>query len=237
MFEPSPRHVHRNLLKSSVALIITVAALPAFGLQAKAQEAHNQASFDAFALDPIIVTARREAEEAQNTPVAVTARLGEELVTEQIDDIKDLANGVTNSMFYNNGGPSVSIRGLGYKGIVGLNQESSTGIFVDDIYIGRSWGVPSFLDDLNHAEVVRGSQSTLYGKNTIGGAVNMVSRDPGEVMGAELEGTIASNMRHRVRAAVDMPLIEDKLYSRAYFSMTGRDGFVDNVTTGKKDNN
>lgn len=202
-----------------------------------AQAEDEPLNYDAEKIDTIIVTARRQNENAQEIPVAVTVKPGSEMGSGMIDDLKSLANAIPGTMFYNNGGPSVSVRGLGYKGIVGLNQEVSTGIFVDDIYIGRSWGVPSFLDDLERAEVVRGSQSTLYGKNTIGGAINLISQKPGEELGGEISGSFGDNGHRRLRAALDLPIVEDKLQSRAYFSYSKRDGFVDNLTTGKKDNN
>ncbi|MEM9054107.1 MAG: TonB-dependent receptor, partial [Pseudomonadota bacterium] len=187
-------------------------------------------------LNTIIVTARRRPEIAQNIPVSVSFLPEETLQTGRIDSLEYLGNVAPHTIYSNNAGPFYTIRGVGSQGIGGLDQQLGVGVFVDDVFMSRTWAAPSFLTDLDGAEVVRGSQSLLYGKNTIGGAVNLRSRNPGNDNGGQLEVSGGSFGLWRVKLGQDIALSDD-IKLRGFFTTTQSDGYIDNIVTGAEDAN
>lgn len=185
-----------------------------------------------IALAPIVVTARKVEEDLQDAPISLTVTGADQLGTGRIDQIRDLEKTAPNVSSFFSTGSSFVIRGVGAQNLQGINNEMGVGVFVDDVYIGRNFGVPSFLDDLERVEVVRGAQATLYGKNTIGGAVNLIARRPGEVPGGNLELSYGTDQAMRLRAGFDQPLLDGKLRTRTFLSFTRQDGTVDNIATG-----
>ncbi|MEM1384184.1 MAG: TonB-dependent receptor, partial [Pseudomonadota bacterium] len=193
----------------------------------------------AVVLDPLTVTARRRPEDSQEAPAAVTVVQREDIGLGNIDTLEDVAFEAPNTVFNEQGGP-LTIRGIGSLGIAGgVDRQPGVGVFLDDVFIARPFGYPSFLNDTERVEVVRGSQATLYGKNTIGGAVNLVTRDPGPVLSVEAEGSLGLDRQFealtgRVTAAFDAPLglprTGNGLGIRGYASWTGSEGYIENDT-------
>jgi iron complex outermembrane receptor protein len=184
-------------------------------------------------LDPITITARRREEAVQDAPVAVTVIPGQDIGKGKVDTLEDSAFRSPNTIFSAQGGP-FTIRGVGSLGIDGgVDRQPAVGVFVDDVYIARPFGYPTFLTDTNRVEVVRGSQATLYGKNTIGGAVNLIMRDPGTTPGVEAEGTLGTGPAGRLQAAFDAPLGSNGFYTRGFAAWTGQNGYIANLPTGK----
>ncbi|PWR19985.1 TonB-dependent receptor [Zavarzinia compransoris] len=205
---------------------VTLAATPGRPALAEAEEGQ------AITLETVTVTARRREEAAQEAPVAVTVITADAIGRGAVDDLEDAAFGSLNTVFSPQGGP-LTIRGIGSLGISGgVDRQPAVGVFLDDVYIARPFGYPAFLDDAARIEVVRGSQSTLYGKNTIGGAVNLILREPGDP-GIELEGSLGTGPAGRVKATVDAPLEGSNFEVRASLSWTGGDGFIDNRADGE----
>lgn len=184
-------------------------------------------------LETITVTARRRSEKIQDTPVAVTAITGEDLGKGKTDTMEDAAFKAPNVLFNGQGGP-LSIRGVNSLGIAGgVDRQPAVGMFLDDVYLARPMGYPFILEDLERVEVVRGSQATLYGKNTIGGAVNLISRDPGDKAGGEISTTIGSDLESRFKAAFETPVEGTSWAVRGVGSWTGNRGYIDNLATGE----
>ncbi|MBI2969794.1 MAG: TonB-dependent receptor, partial [Gammaproteobacteria bacterium] len=146
-------------------------------------------------LEEIVVTARRVEEALQSTPVAVTAVTAEMIEARSLVDIRDLAVSTPNLVIQTsgaNGGsqvPAVFLRGLGQADVT-LTADPAVGIYVDGVFVARNSGNIFSLLDLERVEVLRGPQGTLFGKNTIGGAINLISKNPGPdvAMAAELTG-------------------------------------------------
>jgi iron complex outermembrane recepter protein len=220
------------------SLLLSQAALATLFLvpqqQAFAQEQAAQTSEAAnTVLAPITVTARRRNEEIQNTPVAVTAIPEQDLTKGKVSTLEDAAGRSPNVLFNGQGGP-FSIRGVTSLGIAGgVDRQPAVGLFLDDVFLARPLGYPFLLEDLERVEVVRGSQTTLYGKNTIGGAVNLISREPGSVAGGELSATIGTNFDRRFKAAFETPIESTEWAVRGSLSWSGMDGYIDNLTTGQ----
>lgn len=199
----------------------------------QAQETTTPTAPDgASTLDVIIVTARRREETAQKIPVSVTALDGDALTTGRTNTLEDLAELTPNVVFNPQSGP-ITIRGVGSLGIDGgLDRQLGVGLFIDEVYIRRPQGFPVFLDDLERAEIVRGSQSTLYGENTIGGAINLISRRPKDSLGGDFEVSTGSLDYFRFRGGVDLPISKEYLRTRSFITYTRRDGYIDNDVTG-----
>ncbi len=205
---------------------------------ARAQEATSLQELpvadDAIVLDPVTVTARRREELAQDAPVAVTVIRREDIGAGRVETLEDAAFRSPNTVFSGQGGP-ITIRGIGNLGISGgVDRQPGVGMFIDEVYIARPFGYPNQLLDVERLEVVRGSQATLYGKNTIGGAVNMVFRDPSGTPGVEVEGAFGTGPSGTVRAAFEAPVNLGDFAVRGYVAWNGQDGYIDNLSNGDK---
>src|SRR5688572_13674753 len=137
-------------------------------------------------LDEIIVTARKVSENLQDTPIAVTAITGAALEDRQIFRTELLDQVVPNLQFANNAplagnnaSSAVFIRGIGQTDPTST-VDPGVGLYVDDVYIGNAVGASMALRDVANVQVLRGPQGTLFGRNTIGGAVLITTKDPGD---------------------------------------------------------
>lgn len=198
-----------------------------------AQDAESETGL--FDLGDIVVTARRTEEQLNEAPVAVTVETEENLGSGRIDRLSDIAKTAPNVMAFDSNALSFVVRGVGSQSMQGLNSEVGVGLFLDEVYLGRPDAAPVYLDDLERTEVVRGSQSTLYGRNTVGGAVNLVTREPGDVPEAETELTFGANGYIRARASFDKPLGDGTWLTRGYLSYTKRPDGIENLATGQSD--
>lgn len=223
--------------RSSLICILSIVLMPS-PIYAQSLETNSEiesASGTVITLDPVIVTARRVSENLQKTPVAISVQRETDLSTGKVERLQDLNTVAPNVMFVTGNGPAIVIRGIGNQTFAGLDTQGGVGLFLDDIFIGRSPGVPSFMEDLQRVEVVRGSQVTLYGKNTIGGAINFITQDPSDIFSGETEVTYGTDNLHRVRNSFDAPMFGGKLLTRTFLTYSGRDGDIKNLTTGKNE--
>tara|TARA_B100001939_G_scaffold336752_1_gene340247 strand:- start:34232 stop:36514 length:2283 start_codon:yes stop_codon:yes gene_type:complete len=188
------------------------------------------------ALDEIIVTARRQSENLQSVPVSVTALSSETLFAERIDDLGDLQSHVPNLSLHVGDAANavIYIRGVGQIDSISFT-DPGVGVYVDDVYMGRAQG--SFLDvvDPERIEVLRGPQGTLYGRNTIGGAVKFVSARPAHEREGYLEAGYGNYDAIQAKAMLSGPLVEDRLAARAAVAYSVRDGYANNLFDGEDD--
>jgi iron complex outermembrane receptor protein len=178
-------------------------------------------------LEEVIVTANRRAESMQTVPLAVTAFSGEMLQQQGIVDIKGISErtpGFTMGML-NPGQPQMYIRGIG-SNEDGAGGDQSVIAFIDEVYIGRSAGMDLDLFDLERVEVLRGPQGTLFGKNVIGGAINLITRKPSEDQEFAFEATYGSLDTMTLRGLASGPLAEN-IYGKISFSSQRRDGYME----------
>src|SRR5688572_3319956 len=180
-------------------------------------------------LEEILVTARYREENIQTTPIAITAFSGEELELRSIENVEDIGLAIPNAYFRRNTsnfGPNNTI------GLRGLNQidfsyafEPTVGVYIDDVYHSTITGSDMDLVDLERVEVLRGPQGTLFGKNSLGGAIRLVSRVPqGDDTGL-VSVTVGDYDRLDVKAMGDFALIEDKLFVRLVGVMKEQEGY------------
>ncbi|MCG6120725.1 MAG: TonB-dependent receptor, partial [Blastomonas sp.] len=190
-------------------------------------------------LDAIVVTARRREENLQETPVSVTAFSGAALAERQVVNIAEVGNFTPNLIIDSAsalGGSSSTIsafiRGVGQSDF-NLTIDPGVGLYLDGVYISRSVG--SLLDtvDLARVEVLRGPQGTLFGKNTIGGAIVLTSEQPGDVLAGRLEAATGSYGRHDLRGMINVPL-GDGLSMRVTGSAQNRNGYYRRLQDGDR---
>ncbi len=186
-------------------------------------------------IEEIVVQARKRAELLEDTPVSVTA-LGENSLREagvtRLDQIQEL---VPNLQFQGGlGGQDVQIfiRGIGTDR-ADLAFDPGVGIYVDGVFLPRAQG--NFLDvlDVEQIEVLRGPQGTLFGKNTVGGAINMTTVKPGEELAAFATVRVGNYNSVVTRGSINIPIdigwLEDKLFSRLTVGSNNRKGYVYNA--------
>ncbi|MGW8204725.1 TonB-dependent receptor [Sphingomonas sp. VDB2] len=186
-------------------------------------------------LSDIIVTARRTSESMQTVPVAVTALAGEFLEKQNIVDVTSIPQFTPNlSIMQQSTSPtaaSVYIRGIG-------NQEPSSvaeqgvGIYLDGVYVARSAGALFDLVDLERIEVLRGPQGTLFGRNTVGGAIQLVSKKPADEMKIDVKGGYGSFSEWFAKTRIDTGYIGGSPIKASLSLMhRQRNGYIDNVYT------
>jgi iron complex outermembrane receptor protein len=181
-------------------------------------------------LEEVIVTAERRETRLQETPIAITALSGHDLLERTAGNLADVGNFVPNLDFSNATQSSrasfvsaVFIRGVGQTDFI-VTTDPGVGIYVDGIYYGRTTGGVVDMLDIERVEVLRGPQGTLFGKNTIGGAINVVSARPGEELRGTAELTAGNYGRVNFRGDLNVPLAEN-LYGRFAVSTKNSDGY------------
>ena len=157
-------------------------------------------------LEEVVVTARKRSESLQDVPMAVSAFNSDQLQSYGIDNITDIARMTPNLVMNETSGLvggaiSVFIRGIGND--PGLDQ--GVGIYVDDVYLNRTTGALLEVFDVERIEVLKGPQGHLYGRNTIGGAIKYITREPGEELEGSAEIKAGSDGYFRVKGAVSRP--------------------------------
>ena len=178
-------------------------------------------------IEEVVVTAQRRAESLQSVPIAISAYSEEELRTRRIDSLGGLADrtpGFAIGQFFPTQ-PQIYIRGIGSNDD-GPAADPSTVVFIDEVYVGRAAGWTANLFDLQRVEVLRGPQGTLYGKNVVGGAINLITRKPDENFRAQLSAS-AGNLNSREYQGVLSGPIAGNLYGKVSFNDMSRDGYLE----------
>ncbi|MEH3105803.1 MAG: TonB-dependent receptor [Sphingomonas fennica] len=200
---------HSFLLSASI--IAAIAPGVASAQVDRGSVAVSGAGSESGTLPDIVVTATRQATNVQSTPLAITAVTSENLVQRGLTNAADLAGIIPNASFRRSQGiygPGVSafIRGIGQLD-TSLAQEPGVAFYVDDVYYPLLFGSLFDLLDLDHVEVLRGPQGTLFGRNALAGAINLVSRQPSlsEARGY-VEATAGNFARRDFRGGFNLPI-------------------------------
>jgi iron complex outermembrane receptor protein len=182
-------------------------------------------------LEEITVTARRVAENLQDTPLAVSVFTGDALIERQVFETTELDQLVPNLQFAdnaplagNNSSSQVFIRGIGQTDPTST-VDPGVGLYVDNIYIGNAVGGTMALRDIASIQVLRGPQGTLFGRNTIGGAILVTTAAPGDELGGTFRGGFGSDSLIDVFGAIDVPF-SDTVKSRFSLGTRQQDGYV-----------
>ena len=186
-------------------------------------------------IEVITVTARKKEESLQDAPLAISAKSGAQLEGAGIDSFDQVLNTLPNTG--QSGGIAGSIQGLvSIRGISTLVRfvgiETGVGFYLDGVYMGRPENFNQDLIDIERIEVLRGPQGALFGKNTIAGAINIITRDPADEFSGVVEAQYGNYEHTRLRAGVSGPIVADTVAGSLSAGYVSRDGFVKHIGGG-----
>ncbi len=225
-----------RLSRLSLAIVLGLAMTTAVSAQDEQSEDNNEgeATEESTDLGNLEVTARRRTENLRDVPISVTAITGEGLQDAGAQDITYLNQVVPNTTLEVSRGTSNTltafIRGIGQQDPV-AGFEAGVGIYIDDVYLNRPQAAVLDIYDVQRVEVLRGPQGTLYGRNTIGGAVKYVTKRLGRQPSASVRASVGSYNQADLVVKGETP-IGDTLAIGGAVASFNRDGFGDNLTTG-----
>jgi iron complex outermembrane recepter protein len=182
-------------------------------------------------IERITVTAERRAADVQKVPIAITAITGDQLDVRGVDGFEDLKFQVPSLSFggqVTGGENFITLRGVGNENLTG-GGDSGVAYHTDGVYLGRNVAVDKSFYDMERVEVLRGPQGTLYGRNSTGGAFNVITKKPVFDFEAHADVLFGDYARRRVRGLVNVPIIGDQLALRVAGVAEVRDGYQDNI--------
>ncbi|MBD2859408.1 TonB-dependent receptor [Spongiibacter sp. KMU-158] len=196
----------------------------------------TQSSLAAPVLEEVFVTAQKRSESTQDTPIAITGMSENTLEKFGFSSANDISAQVPNMQVsgpYGDVQPIFSIRGVSMSDY-SSNQASPIGVYNDEAYMGAVYTHGMSFFDVARLEVLRGPQGTLYGKNTTGGAINIVTKTPeiGDGLHFNAKQGVGNYNSHKGDYGIEGTLIEDKLAARLAYSYSRRDGYYENALGG-----
>jgi len=204
--------------------LVSAIALATYGANAIAQGV----------LEEVIVTAQKRAENIQEVPISITAFSGEFLEENGIQRVSQVAHITPNFSIAGSTQPSnsrIQIRGIGAAGNNAI--EPSVGVFIDGVYYPRPGSTIGLLKDISSFEVLRGPQGTLFGRNTVAGAMNITTRNPSQETEGAIELGYGAYDLYEVGGSFNAAL-SDSVAGRIAFMYADRDGYGDNLLTGEE---
>ncbi|WP_421575259.1 TonB-dependent receptor [Stenotrophomonas maltophilia] len=231
--------LHRHLLALAIAT-----ALPGLALADDADTATttDSAARDVVALDQVVVTAQKRATNLQDTPISVSVVDAEALKDRSAISIGSLSDGSIPSLRVTpfatrSSALNIGIRGIGASG--DANQparDAGVGVYVDGVFMGRAQGLGSMLYDVERIEVLKGPQGTLFGRNTEGGALSIVTRQPTGEFGGRVSAGVSNYSGYATGLHLDLPKVGDVSFKIDAVQAT-RGGTTDNPMRGERDFN
>ncbi len=224
----SARSTCARELSVAMGLILAGAMGAAFAQQPATPDAQ---AADTGGLQEVVVTATKRSQSIQSVPISVTAFTTAELQEKNLNDIHSLT-ALTPGVNLDAGAPfsgdssvlSASIRGIGQDDFA-FNLNPGVGVYVDGVFLARTIGANINLLDVDRVEILKGAQGTLFGANTIGGAISIVTHTPGNDFKATLEATGGEFNRRDLGFTVDLPIIADTLLSTITVASRQQDGY------------
>ena len=205
-------------------LFTTFTSLPAFS-----------AEENAVMLEEVIVTARKVEESAQSVPVAITA-ITTELQRSSVRNLTDLNGYAPNVIISRDGGRSnganINIRGISPTRSDDNSFDAPIAVMIDGVHLGSNAGQIMENFDLERVEVLRGPQGTLFGKNTVGGVINVIRSRPTGELGGKVKVTAGEDGQAEFRGVLNVGLIDDTLAAKVFYTHLESDGYMKNTTTG-----
>jgi len=227
-----------SFFKSSAArsvlatMLASAVAMPAVAADAAAADDNGSG------LEEIIVTAQKRSENLQDTPISISVLTSQGLQDRHVTSLLDLGDGAIPSLkvapfFSRPGALIVNIRGVGV--LSDSNQparDQGVGVYVDGVYMGRAQGLGTALFDVENIEVLKGPQGTLFGRNTEGGAVNIVTKKPSGEFKLNATAGIGNYGAHKSEIHLDLPTFNN-LALKIDGIVAHRDPFVENPLSGQ----
>ena len=228
--------ITNRIFKTAMLSTISVASL-GFGTVAYAQDAAPQAEEEAVDEDVIIVTATKREQTLQEVPISVSVTSAESIERSQVRDLIDLQTLVPSlkvGQLQSSANTNFVIRGFG-NGANNAGIEPSVGVFIDGVYRSRSAAQIGDLSNIRRVEVLRGPQSTLFGKNASAGIISIVTQEPQFEFGGGIEASYGNYNAMVVKGDVTGPIGETFAFSLAG-NYNKRDGYINVVNLGTKSN-
>ncbi len=193
----------------------------------------THAQSDRWEMEEIVVTAQKRAQSSQDVPIALSAFSSDTLKQIGATDFRGLTK-MTPGFSVAGGSdafPRSYIRGIGSND-TGVGVDPSVGVYIDGIYASRNGGALTDLMDVARVEILKGPQGTLFGRNSIGGAISIVTEKPSEELEGEVSTEVGSYNNRVAKGIINVPLIDDTLYMRASGNIQKRDGWQENILGG-----
>ena len=205
------------------AAILALAMITAFNpIPSSAQEVQN-------VLEEVIVTAEKRQSTAQETAISLSVFSESELAKRGVASSMDLQSVTPSLIFGSIGGFGMPyIRGIG-NDFLTIASDASTSMYVDGVYYARSGGSIQEIFDVERVEILKGPQGTLYGRNSVGGSINIITRKPDENFGGHADVIIGNNEKQKFRSAINVPLTGN-LFMRGSAVFSKSQGFFRNLT-------
>ena len=209
---------------------LTLAALLVLSVNAAAQERAGGM------LEEVVVTAQKRTESLTDVPISIAVMSSEAIMKTGVRQMREVAEFIPNMSISggNDSTTAVRIRGVGAN-TRNIGFDTRAGVYVDGVYMGQSPAQNIDILDLERIEVARGPQGTLFGKNTVAGAINMITKKPSQEQELLVTGELGNYDSYRVSAIANLPLGDN---AAARFSIVdhNREGYIRNVTTGTRHN-
>ncbi|GAA6183645.1 MULTISPECIES: TonB-dependent receptor [Alteromonadaceae] len=180
----------------------------------------------------VVVTAQKRTQQLSEVPIAISSFSASSIEQTGITQLTELADFIPNLSITRTTDftSAITIRGVGANSR-NIGFDTRVGVYLDGVYLGQSPALNQELLDLERVEVLRGPQGTLFGKNTVAGAINLISKKPSDELEGKLSASIGNMGAREIQGQINVPISDT---SAAKFSVTklDRDGYIKNLTTG-----
>jgi iron complex outermembrane recepter protein len=214
--------------------VSSLTACCCLGVLSAGVRAADENATDEGGLEQVVVTAQRLEQRLQDVPISITALSATTLADQQIETLTDIQKAAPNVLLQDGGSgngkaATVFIRDIG-QGDYQNSVEPGVAIYLDDEYLATLYGSMMDLVDLERVEVLRGPQGTLFGRNSIGGAIRLVTQKPQGDGSGEVVVSGGNFGRREARGWVDVPLVSETLFLRLSAASRERDGYVEQLS-------
>ncbi|ABI75673.1 transporter, outer membrane receptor (OMR) family [Hyphomonas neptunium ATCC 15444] len=230
----NPASAGHTALRAMLCLGVGLTALSAVAAPALAQESETE---DTRTMQTVTITATKREQTLQDVPIAVSVVDEATIERAAIVDLNDLQSIIPSlrvGQLQSSANTNFVIRGFG-NGANNAGIEPSVGVFIDGVYRSRSAAQISDLPNIERVEVLRGPQSTLFGKNASAGVISVVTKKPQYELGGVVDATLSNENGYRANGYVTGPLAEN-LAGAVGVTYNKRDGYVDDIGTGTETN-
>ncbi|UOY06805.1 TonB-dependent receptor [Muricauda sp. SCSIO 64092] len=185
-------------------------------------------------LNEVVVTAaNRRLQNVQRTAASVSVANAQEVADLQIGNINELGRITSNFRTYDDGGGSFPL--VSTRGITTIDATPVVGVYVDDVPLFNISSFPSYFGDIERIEILKGPQGTLYGRNSIGGVINIISKNPTNYTKGYVTTGYGNLNQYDIQAGISTPLIKNKLFAKINGGLTARDGYIENTFLNNTD--
>ncbi|MEP1447293.1 MAG: TonB-dependent receptor [Paraglaciecola sp.] len=215
-------------------ILISILMSPVFAFSSTAQVASQTPAeeTESKGLEKILVTAQKRTQNINEVPISISTMNSDAISQTGVRQLKDVAEFIPNLTISDGTDFSseVRIRGVGANSR-NIGFDTRVGVYLDGVYLGQSPALNQELLDLERIEVLRGPQGTLFGKNTVAGAINLISKEPTDTLEGHVGAEFGNLNAKQLTASLNIPL-SDQLAAKFSFNKQTRDGFVTNLATG-----